>query len=327
MAAVLIAAGNILCFIAPNTLLLAVAYAFTGFAGGAMLLVINTVIGAQKDEKDINSGFAHFNASYLAGVNVGVVFGSILAQFFPYRLVYLFSSVVGVMLVLITLFSLRSKTVNYLYNISYEKEEKGGKFALLKFIFKPVVLVSLLLLLLPYMVSMSFTSYFMPVFGIEHGLLESNIGQLILLSGLFAILFGTSLCEYVLKKFSVKVVITASLLLNLAAVYAFALNPSVGLLIVAVILMSIANIFVLTNIQTWYATLYQNAEVSSVKAQSLYSAVENISMAIGPVVFSYILAGNTGQGLKFFAIALFGSLVVFLFVSGIASKRIKKGSI
>jgi predicted MFS family arabinose efflux permease len=321
MAAILNAVGNILCFIAPNTLLLSIAYAFTGFAGGAMLLVINTVIGAQKDEKRINSGFAHFNASYLAGVNVGVLFGSILAQFFPYRLVFLFSSIVALLLLFITLFSIRSKAVNYLYDISYTKEEKGERFALFKFICRPVVLVSLLLLLLPYMVSMSFISYFMPIFGIENGLLESNIGQLILLSGLFAILFGTSLCEYVLKKFSVKAVITASLLLNLASVFLFSLNPSVNMLIAAVILMSIANIFVLTNIQTWYATLYQNVEVSSMKAQSVYSAVENVSMAIGPVVFSYILAGNMGLSLKLFAGALLAGLVVFLLVSGISSKR------
>ena len=58
--------GNVLCFAAPNTLYLAAAHVFTGFAGGSLLLVINTIIGSQQNIRDVNNGFAHFNASYLA---------------------------------------------------------------------------------------------------------------------------------------------------------------------------------------------------------------------------------------------------------------------
>lgn len=83
MAAMLMVAANALCYFAPDTIFLAIGYALSRFAGGVLLLVINTVIGVQKDELDVDSGFTHFNASYLAGVNVGVVAGSILAQFSP----------------------------------------------------------------------------------------------------------------------------------------------------------------------------------------------------------------------------------------------------
>lgn len=80
------------------------------------------------------------------------------------------------------------------------QRRRREKFALLRFFCNPVVRASLFLLFLPYGVSLSFTSYFMPVYGIENGLKESNIRQLILLSGLFAILFGTSFCRYAMKK-------------------------------------------------------------------------------------------------------------------------------
>ncbi|MDR2500885.1 MAG: MFS transporter [Treponema sp.] len=315
IAAASLAAAHILCFIAPNTLYLAAAYSLSGFASGALLLAINTAIGAQKDERDINSGFAHFNASYLAGINVGAVFGSILAQFFPYRMVYIFSSISALLLLFLAFFSQRSKALSYMYDIHYAKKTKGKKFAALKFIFKPVVLVSLFLLLLPYIVSMNFTGYFMPVYAMKNGLTESNIGQLLLLSGLLAILFGASLCEYVLARFPVRRVIAASLLLNIGALYLFAFQVSVFMLIITIILLSVANIFVLTNIQTYYASLYQKADVSSMNALSVYSAVENFSMAAGPVVFSYILSGNTGFGMKLFASVLLICLVLFLFVS------------
>ncbi|MDR2049733.1 MAG: MFS transporter [Treponema sp.] len=321
LSAVLLFAANILCFVAPNVVYLAVAYALTGFSSGALILVINTVIGAQKDVKDVNSGFAHFNASYLAGVNVGVVLGSILAQFFPYRLVFLFSSFTALILLMVFIFSVRSKILTHIYNITYVKNAEGGRFSLIKFIFHPVVIASLVLLLLPYTVSLSFTSYFMPVFGIENGLRESNIGQLILLSGLFAILFGTSLCEYAATKLSLKTIVTASLLLNAAGIYLFSLNVSTAMLVVVVTILAIANIFALTNIQTYYATLYQDTPVSSMKALSVYSAVENISMAIGPVIFSYILAGNIGASMKIFALALAVCLIVFLVVSALFGKK------
>lgn len=317
IAAVLMVAGNVLCFIAPDTLFLSIGYALNGFACGALILVSNTAIGAQKSELDVNSGFAHFNASYLAGVNVGVVLGSILAQFFPYRLVFLFSSISALALLAVTFFSFRSKTVGYLYEVNYAKETKGKKFALLRFLFNPVVPASLFLLLMPYSVSLSFTSYFMPVFGMENGLKESNIGQLILLSGLFAILFGTSLCEYVRDKFSVKMIIFVSMLLNIGAILLFSFNVSIEMLVAAVVLIAVANIFILTNIETFYAALYQNADVSPMKALSVFSAVENLSMSIGPVIFSYILAGNTGTGLRVYAGAFLVCLLVFMAVSGL----------
>jgi predicted MFS family arabinose efflux permease len=321
MSSVFIAAGNALCFIAPNTTFLALAYALTGFAGGALLLVINTIIGAQKKVEDVNRGFAHFNASYLAGVNVGVIFGSILAQFFPYRVVYLFSTIVAAILLLVVIFFTRSPLAGHIFDIVYQKDRRH----LGRFIFKPIVMATLLLVLLPYGVSMGFTNYFMPIFGTDNGLRESNIGQLLLLSGLFAILFGTSLCEYTAKKFSLKTIVCVSLLLNLAGIYLFAANVSLVMLVLVIIILSIANIFALTNIQTYYATLYQNMRISSMKALSVYSAVENISMAIGPVVFSYMLAYDIGFGMKLFAIVLLAALLLFMLISGIFDER-KRGA-
>jgi predicted MFS family arabinose efflux permease len=320
VAGVFIIIGNVLCFIATNTLYLAIAYAFTGFFGGALLLVFNTIIGGQKDVKNVNSGFAHFNASYLAGVNVGVVFGSILAQFFAYRIVFLFSTLSALVLFLVILYSVRSKLVNHIYEITIFKDRRKPA-PLIKFIFTPRALGTLLLVLLPYSVSTNFTNYFMPIFGMENGLLESNIGQLILLSGLFAILFGTSLCEYVGEKFPIRVIIIVSLLMNAGAVYLFSLSISVPVLIAAIVIMAIVNIFALTNIQTYYTTLYRDTRVSSMRAMSVYSAVENISLAIGPVVFSYILSYNIASGMKIFAAASLGCAVLFILISSVGKNK------
>lgn len=324
MAAIFILIGNMLCFIAPNTIYLAIAYTFIGFSSGAMILVLNTIIGAQQKIEDVNSGFAHFNASYLTGVNVGVVLGSILAQFFSYQTVYLFSSITALMLPCILIFSIKSKLLQHIYDITYIKNEKGERFGLIKFIFKPVVLGTLFLVLLPYIASMSFTTYFSPIYGIAMGLRESNIGQLMLLSGLFAILFGTSLCEYVSRKFKIKTIVIGSLVLNMGAFYLFAFNSSIIMLIIAIVIIAIANIFTLTNIQTYYAVLYNNTTVSSMKALSIYSAVENISMAIGPVVFSFIVANSIDQGIKIFATVLLVCLVAFILISSLFKGNAEK---
>jgi predicted MFS family arabinose efflux permease len=324
ISSVLFLIGNILCFAAGNIIFLSMGYGFSGFSGSSLVMVFNTIIGSRKNESDINKGFAHLNASYLAGMNVGVIFGSIIAQFLPYRSVFLFASLLSVVLLGIVAFSIRSKLVNYLYDISYEREKKGDKFVLIKFICKPVVFCSLLCLLLPYVVSLNFTDYFMPLFGTENGITESNVGQLMLLSGLFAILFGTSLCEYVSKKFSVKTIIIASLFLDAAGIFLFSLQASVIMLVVTIVILAIVNIFALTNIQTYYASLYQNAAVSSIKAQSVYSSLENISIAVGPVVFSYILANEISAGMKVFAAAMVGCVFLFAAVSGFSAMRKKK---
>jgi hypothetical protein len=60
--------------------------------------------------------------------------------------------------------------------------------------------------------------------------------------------------------------------------------------------------------------------IPSMKALSVYSAVENLSMSIGPVVFSYILAGNIGMRLKLFASGLLVCLIIFMLVSALGKK-------
>jgi hypothetical protein len=60
-----------------------------------------------------------------------------------------------------------------------------------------------------YAASLSFASCFMPVYGVENGLRESKAGQLVLLNGLFAILFGASLRDLVSRKISTKLIIAS----------------------------------------------------------------------------------------------------------------------
>jgi len=321
ISAVLFFAGNVLCVIADNIIILSIGYALLGFACGAFGLLFNIIIGAQKNTADVNSGFAHYNSAYLAGVNVGIVFGSIVAQFLPYRTVFLCASGIALLFLAIIVFSSRSKLVGHYYDVQYVKETGTDKFALLRFIFKPVVLCTLLLALMPYVVTMSFMEYFMPIFGMDNGLNEANIGQLMLLSGLLTILFGTTLCEFAGKKAPIQVIILYSLLLDAAAMYIFSLDISISMLIFTVLVLAVVNIFALTNIQTYFAVLYQDENVSSVKALGIYSAVEYLSLAIGPVIFSYILTYGIGPGLKILAISMCGCSIVFAVVSSFSGKE------
>ncbi|GMO41928.1 MAG: hypothetical protein Ta2F_17940 [Termitinemataceae bacterium] len=325
LSTILIVTANALCFLATNTIFLTFAYALTGFAGGAMLLVINTIIGAQKKTENVNSGFANFNAGYLAGINVGLIFGSGMAQFFDYRIVYLLSTLTAIGMLALILYSVRSTLIQPIYEASIAVPRKGGTKdrSVFKFICEPLVFASLIFLLLPYAASMSFTSYFMPVFALDNGLSESNIGQLMLLSGLFAILFGTSLCDYLQEKVPAKIVIAAALSLNIFSIFLFSLNVSVIMLITTILIMAVANIFALTYIQTYYAGLFRYAKVSSTKALSIYSAVENIAMAMGPTIFSFILTFNIEFGMKLVSFVLGGCLVLYYVISAVFRKGTK----
>jgi predicted MFS family arabinose efflux permease len=237
--------------------------------------------------------------------------------------VYLFSTLLALVLIGIAVFSVRSKHLRHIFHADVRRKQESGSLA--GFLAKPAVLATLILLVIPYVLSLSFTSYFMPVYGIENGLRESNIGQLILLNGLFAILFGTSLCEFVSRKIPTKLIIVLSLALNAGALYLFSLDMSVRMLVIVICILAVINIFSLTNIQTYYATLYQNAGISSSKALGVYSAVENASMALGPVVFSYIASENIAPRMRVLAVVLLGSLLFFtLFSRNSHSPRIRR---
>jgi len=172
----------------------------------------------------------------------------------------------------------------------------------------------------PYIISLNFIEYFMPIFGMENGLGEANIGQLMLLSGLFAILFGASLCKFTAKRVSIFVSVIFPLVLNAGALYLFSLNVSIIMLIVTIVLLAIVNIFAATNIQTYFSILYQEERISSIKALGVYSVIENIAMAAGPIVFSYILAVNIANGIKIMAITMLGLTLVFAIISKISVK-------
>ncbi|MDR2602229.1 MAG: MFS transporter [Spirochaetaceae bacterium] len=315
--AVSLLVGNVLCFLAEDVSLLVIGHAFTGFSTGSLILVLNTMIAAQKSTEMVNSGFANLNVALFAGVNVGLIMGSIFAQFFPYRIVYVFATAAALLQIVLMAFSVGSKLVNHIYNIKYTRPRVLNKrFVMLKFFFRPAVLASLFLLLMPYLISLNFIYYFMPVFGMENGLTESNVGQLMLLNGLFAILFGTSLCKWASERTSSKNISIVVVLLNIAAIALFAFNPTVPTLIFTVFLFAIVNIFSQTNIQTHYTTLYNDMpDVPSMRALSVYSTVENVSAALGPMVFSYILSTNMSKNLIVFAGFEGVCLVLFAVIS------------
>ncbi|GMO29465.1 MAG: hypothetical protein Ta2F_04870 [Termitinemataceae bacterium] len=325
MASIIFLIGNSLCIIAGNIVILSVGYALIGFGCGTLVLVCNAMISGQKTVEAVNSGFAHYNASYLAGVNVGIVVGSMIAQFFPYKLVFALATIFSLVLFSIIVFSVRSPLVNHIYRATATKTNTKDGFALLKFLCNPVVIVTLFLVLIPYVASSSsFTDYFLPLFGAEKGLRESNIGQLILLSSLFAILFGTSLCKYVSEKLSLRTIVCFSLLLNASAIFLFSFSITVPMLIVTVIILAIANIFALTNIQTYFASLYQNTRVSAMKALGAYAIFENTAMAIGPIMYSYVITSDIAIGMRLIFIVLVACLALFLIVSFFAERYRKK---
>ncbi|GMO52077.1 MAG: hypothetical protein Ta2G_09900 [Termitinemataceae bacterium] len=314
--------GNILCWAATNVVFLSLGYALNGFCTGTIVLALNTLIGAQRNETVIASGFAHFNASYLAGVNAGIVLGAIIAQFFPYRIVFLFGAFFAVILLLVISFSITSKFTQSMFikNIEpYKNNEKS--LGIVAFLFKPIVLCTLILVLIPFMITMSFIDYFLPLFGSEHGLTESNIGQLILLSGLLAILFGTKLCKTAASKMQIKTILLVAVLINALGLYLFSLTPTIPVLIIAIIFMAVSNIFAATNIQTYYAGLYQLSEVSPAKALSLYSIFENLAVGIGPVVFSYILSGIVPIGIKMVVFIILTGMILFLIIAYFADRQ------
>jgi predicted MFS family arabinose efflux permease len=325
--------GHILSFIAPNILYLGLSHVLTGFSTGTIVLVINTIIGTQKSLEAVNQGFAHFNASYLAGINVGVVFGSMVAEFFSYRMVYLGSSLVAALLLAVAVFSTRSKLVKHIYTgIPVKKEDpetRRNPLRIVQFLVRPAVLGTLGLLTLPYMASMSFVSYFMPIYGIAQGLQESNIGQLMLLNGLFTILFGTRLCAYASHTVPVKGIVFFSLFLNVGAIYLFSLSMSVQILVLTIGMLAVANIFAMTNMQTYYATLYkEDIHVSPTTALSIYSVVENLGLTLGPLVFSYISGANSiNRGMQIFSLSALVCLIVFMVLSSIPNIKKNRGVI
>ena len=310
--ALMYVAGNALCGTAPTLGILILGNSVCGIGGGCFATSINSYVAEYAEEKQRNSGFAGYNASYLAGMNCGTVVGSAISERFGVREAFLGASIVALASVF---FIVKHMDKRIVATERLEKStSKHSVREMLTFLFRPGILRYFFLLLIPYLVCTSFLSYFFPLFGEENSLTSTQISSAFLVSGVISIYLGPIITDIMIDKCGAKLSAVIASFIYVFSFLLFTLHQNIAVCFVIVGLLAIADSFGLTAQSVEYSSLDEVTEMGEGKAMGISSAFENSAYTLGPVLFSglFMLIGYAG-GIGLIGIIMLALLLLYVF--------------
>ncbi len=278
-----------------------------GAGMGIIYVGCNTVSATGGTEEKVSAAFAGVSAGTLSGVTIGAGLSSVLLTMGGWHLIYLAGCIiVGIGLIL-------ALTSGNVMPLKTDKEvPEAGRMRLREFLFSRRVLGFFILMLVPFMMSLSYREYFFPLFAQENGIDEVRIGQIYLLCGIMVIYIGPALSSLLLRKLGAgKSVVLASAVVGLDMLI-FIIHPSLISVIIGVVIVSVVSSFAYTCQYTYVEQLPESAAYSEGRAMGVYSVFESLGQTIGPVAYGGLLAFGYRKGISIFCGAMFALIVVFL---------------
>lgn len=296
--------GFLLCGALQGYMGLVTGKCLIGAGMGLIVVGANTLAAGSGSEEENGQAFAAVSAGTLAGVTAGSGIGSIILSIGSFSAVYY----AGALLLLpaIPLILACSE------GIVQPHKKNRSQVGLIRFLSDGRVLSFLLLILLPFLLALSYREYFFPLYVSEMGIDETMTGRIYLVCGLFIIYGGPPLTQKLLGRLGGKwTMVTASLLICIAPLV-FALSPAVPAAIIGIVLLSLAISFGYAAQSTYYSGLPGVAAYGESRAMGVYSLFDNGGQTIGPIVYGIAMTAGFREGLLIIGTALITLLGLFL---------------
>lgn len=282
--------------------------AVIGMGLGLIIVSLNAIAARGEDEAESAKAFTDISAGTLAGVTAGAGVGSIILSFGHYSMVYF----AGAAILLIGL-ALSFSGRDYKEAAVAKAKEEVGFF---RFLFNRQVITFLLLMLLPFLMGLSFREYFFPIYAAELGMTETMIGRLYLICGLLVIYAGPQLTGKLIARLGGKWTVTLASALIIAAPLLYVAIPTLATTIVGVLLLSVAISFGYAAQSTYYSELPSVEHYGGGRAMGIYSLFENIGQTIGPMIYGLAMMLGYRSGLGLIGGAMLALLLLFLACNG-----------
>lgn len=282
--------------------------AVIGMGLGLIIVSLNAIAARGEDEAESAKAFTDISAGTLAGVTAGAGVGSIILSFGHYSMVY-FAGAAILLIGLVLSFSGR----DYKEAAVAKAKEEVGFF---RFLFNRQVITFLLLMLLPFLMGLSFREYFFPIYAAELGMSETMIGRLYLICGLLVIYAGPQLTGKLIARLGGKWTVTLASALIIAAPLLYVAIPTLATTIVGVLLLSVAISFGYAAQSTYYSELPSVEHYGGGRAMGIYSLFENIGQTIGPMIYGLAMMLGYRSGLGIIGGAMLALLLLFLACNG-----------
>lgn len=256
-----------------------------GIGVGLITNSIHIFIASVSGQEENSSGFSIFNAASLSGVNCGMLLGSALAERMGQSRVYFVSSAAWAVVALVFIV-VGGRLV---MKKSQETQEGTRRRGLTGFIFTPSVLKFILCVQVPYIVINSFTYYYVPIYSSSHGLTENISSLLIIVCSLCSVYLSVSATDYLSRRFKDKAMYLSTVI-TFAGLLFFALNMSLPSLIVALVLIGVANSFGAATRISYFIGMKESAAYGEENAMGAYDFVDNVGESTGSMIFAGIIS-------------------------------------
>lgn len=308
----------------PNVWILTLGNALIGAGWGIILLMVNTMIALKEDENEKESGFADYSAAALNGVNCGVVFGGLLTNWFSYRIIFIFSAMVGLLILYYTRRYMSSNIITQTMQSSKEEEEETSRISFGKFIFNHRIISYFLMIVIPVIACGYFLTYMFPILGAEYGMSDTNIGYSYLLNGICVICLSNVLTKTFSTKVDKRISLVISVLLYGVAFIIVGRYQNIYSILAALVLLGISDSFGLPIQTAYYTELDIVKKYGYDKAIGIYSLFENGAQALGSFVFSWVLIFGVGAGLRIVTEVIVTLSLGFILFSFMGRKKSKE---
>ena len=262
-------------------------------SGVGIINVTCSVIAAKgANLEETSEGFADIMAGCASGIAIGAGLASLLYPIGGSRISY---TVAACFLVPVIFLVYRSKDLKTGKEKTAEEKQSGG---FLKFFFNLRVFGFFALVLVPFMVSISYREYFLPMYIMEKGIPEHRVGQIFLICGLLVLYIGPYISKFMIRRFGTFWSVIISGLIMGANLFLFVIHPSVITAVAGILIMSGITSFAYTCQYTYFEQLPDCAWYGDERAMGVYSIFENLGQTIGPVVYGVLLGFGYQAGLS-----------------------------
>ena len=312
-------AGFITCFALGSYNGLLIGKMLIGTGMGIVYVCCNTAAAMAKTVEKSGEAYAGVTSGMLSGITIGGGLSSVLLSLGGWRLIYM----VGIIIV----------TIGFLLCIgtddlrpgkhSKTAEEKKG-ISMSKFFLNRRILPYFLLILVPFMIAISYREYFFPLFASENGFNEVSVGRLYLLCGMVVIYVGPVLSAKLLEKIGAYRSVVMSSLLLVVSMGLFIIYPSIITVICGIILFSLTVSFAYTVQYTFFGLLPECDSFGEGNSLGIYSVFESVGQTVGPVAYGAMLAFGYRSGIMIAAGSLLAAVLLYVVIMGKSGKMYSK---
>lgn len=298
-------AGFLVCLTVPGYMGILTGKLLIGMGMGLVYVTSNTMASMGGSDEYVASAFADVSAGVLSGVTIGAGLGSIILTFADYRIVYLAGALFLGLGLLLTVPAQNMKFGN-------GRKETQERMHVVRFLFQKRIMAFFALILVPFMMSLSYREYFFPLYVEQFGVGEVAIGRIYLGCGMLVIYIGPLLSKHLLKTLGAKRSVVLASLCMAFDMALFALFPNPVSVFAGMIILAVVISFAYTCQYSYFEGLDECSEAGMGNAMGIYAMFENTGQTLGPVIYGAALTLGNRTGI--FVLFLLMFLLVCLFL-------------